>query len=231
MMSRGRRVVAALIACVGLVVLAATASAAPEPKVTICHATGSEKNPYVEITVSQNAVDAHVAHGDIIPAPPTGCETDLCPNISGLQLLVPGGLVIDAAGNCVPPDVCPNLPGDQAAVPPGFILDASGNCVPEPQPCNASTQAGGAGMTVTLHELGQAGPTSFQFDYETFGVPDEITIRYEGSEVFHVGPVGTNGTVSTTVNLPAGTATQIEVTVTGPPGTAWNYTVHCPTGP
>lgn len=42
-------------------------------KTTICHRTGSEKNPFVEITVSNNALPAHQAHGDIIPAPPGGC--------------------------------------------------------------------------------------------------------------------------------------------------------------
>jgi hypothetical protein len=43
-------------------------------KVTICHATGSASNPYVEITISKSAVQAHENHaGDIIPAPSTGC--------------------------------------------------------------------------------------------------------------------------------------------------------------
>src|SRR5918996_5956101 len=45
-------------------------------KVTICHATGSETNPFVEITISENAVDAHRNHQDgedIIPAPAGGC--------------------------------------------------------------------------------------------------------------------------------------------------------------
>jgi hypothetical protein len=35
-------------------------------KVTLCHRTGSEKNPWVSITVSENALDAHRAHGDLI---------------------------------------------------------------------------------------------------------------------------------------------------------------------
>ena len=48
-----------------------------EAKVTICHRTGSESNPYVEITVSQNALPAHEAHGDIIPVPAGGCPTAL----------------------------------------------------------------------------------------------------------------------------------------------------------
>jgi len=45
-------------------------------KTTICHATGSVTNPYVEITISNSALDAHRRHQDredIIPAPATGC--------------------------------------------------------------------------------------------------------------------------------------------------------------
>jgi hypothetical protein len=45
-------------------------------KITICHATGSEKNPYNEITVSVNGLNGHDQHeGDIIPAPAGGCPT------------------------------------------------------------------------------------------------------------------------------------------------------------
>ena len=33
-------------------------------KVTLCHETGSLKNPFEVIAVSDNAVAAHVAHGD-----------------------------------------------------------------------------------------------------------------------------------------------------------------------
>ena len=47
-------------------------------KVTICHATGSETNPYVVITISENAVEAHRNHQngeDIIPAPGGVCPS------------------------------------------------------------------------------------------------------------------------------------------------------------
>lgn len=44
-------------------------------KIAICHKTGSAKNPYVLIHISNNAVkDGHASHaGDIIPAPEGGC--------------------------------------------------------------------------------------------------------------------------------------------------------------
>ena len=57
----------------------ATNTPEPEPtqvgKITLCHATGSATNPYVEITVDDNATkDGHGNHkDDIIPAPAGGC--------------------------------------------------------------------------------------------------------------------------------------------------------------
>ena len=45
-------------------------------KITICHATGSDTNPYNEITVSVNGLNGHGGHeGDIIPMPEDGCPT------------------------------------------------------------------------------------------------------------------------------------------------------------
>ena len=43
-------------------------------KITICHATGSDKNPYNKITISINGLNGHGGHsGDIIPAPAGDC--------------------------------------------------------------------------------------------------------------------------------------------------------------
>ena len=52
----------ALLAAVML--LLSTVAVANDDKVTICHHTGSQTNPTVTITVSENAWEAHQKHGD-----------------------------------------------------------------------------------------------------------------------------------------------------------------------
>ena len=160
-----RSVVAAVVTCAGLAALTPAASAGE--KVTICHATGSATNPYVMITISENAVAAHRAHQgreDIIPAtvgcvPPPPVPVDVCPNLEGDQPTVPAGMIIDpATHDCVPApvpvDVCPNILGDQPTVPEGFVKDLLGNCIPvivEPPyiPCVVSVGVTQTVSTVT----------------------------------------------------------------------------------
>ncbi len=61
---------------VGLSGTTPTAAEYPSSKVTICHHTHSKTNPFVTITVSQNALPAHLGHGDTVepcsPAAPVG---------------------------------------------------------------------------------------------------------------------------------------------------------------
>lgn len=92
----------------------------PPGKITICHATGSQTNPFVIITVSTSAIPAHTGHGDIIPAPASGICT---------------------AGNGVTPPpggVTPSGPGAGGPAPSGQVPGGGAPTAtrggPEPQP-------------------------------------------------------------------------------------------------
>ena len=63
-------VTAAVASFGGAVSPLGTAAVAAEypKKVTICHRTGSSTNPSVTITVSRNALPAHLRHGDTLGA-------------------------------------------------------------------------------------------------------------------------------------------------------------------
>jgi ABC-type sugar transport system substrate-binding protein len=70
---------ALLVGIIGIASMpVARASPGPPGKVTICHATGSASNPFVQITISENAAregrahnrDGHQASEDIIPPGP-----------------------------------------------------------------------------------------------------------------------------------------------------------------
>ncbi|WP_280203346.1 hypothetical protein [Nocardia cyriacigeorgica] len=107
----------------------------------------------------------------------------------------------------------------------------SGSSIPRSKPCNQSTQSGGEGVTDTLHHLGTSGPTSFVLAYETYRIPDQIEVFYQGGLVHNTGYIGDDinqGTGSVVIALPPGTETSVLVRVTGPGGTDWEYTVNCP---
>jgi Domain of unknown function (DUF5666)/FecR protein len=89
------------------VIVLAEAPVAPangSDKITLCHATGSATNPYVEITVSvEGATHGHAKHPrDIIPAPAGGCPTST-PSTSSTttNLAIAGQTFLTDAGTVI----------------------------------------------------------------------------------------------------------------------------------
>jgi hypothetical protein len=111
----------ATLGVVGLGLMGATvaANAAPDNKITICHATGSASNPYLAQTISLSSLGAHVGDtGDIVPAN----GGDDMPNGQNLTpaniILLANGCV--AAAPVVPP-VVPPVVDPPVVVPPAIV--------------------------------------------------------------------------------------------------------------
>lgn len=66
--------------------------------------------------------------------PPSSPVVDVCPNLNGIQAVIPDGMIVDVAGNCVLKqyDLCPNIAGAQAQIPKGMMRDKLGNCMIPP---------------------------------------------------------------------------------------------------
>lgn len=63
------------LAALAFLAIAMTVEAGGQ-KVRVCHVTGSESNPTVEIVISENAVASHLEHGDMVWNEETGCTSD-----------------------------------------------------------------------------------------------------------------------------------------------------------
>jgi hypothetical protein len=103
-----------------------------DDKITICHATGSSSNPYVQLTINKNGLNGHGGHaGDIIPMPASGCPGGSTPTPTPTSTSIF--------------DACPNVPGHQPAgttcptpVPP-VLLCPNGQVMPNGNPVNCPT--------------------------------------------------------------------------------------------
>ncbi|EYT63923.1 hypothetical protein H483_0106480 [Dietzia sp. UCD-THP] len=97
------------------------------------------------------------------------------------------------------------------------------------QYCNDLSESGGFGGVYRRVELGRPGPTVFRLRYETYSIPDTITVLYEGRRIFIDPEASTRGNRWVDIDVPPGASTAVQVEVIAPiQGTDWNFTVHCP---
>ncbi|WP_010541741.1 hypothetical protein [Dietzia alimentaria] len=97
------------------------------------------------------------------------------------------------------------------------------------QYCNDLSESGGFGGVNRRVELGRPGPTVLRLRYETYNIPDTVSVFYEGKRIFVDPATSTRGDRWVDVHVPPGGSTSVQVEVIAPiQGTDWNFTVHCP---
>lgn len=95
--------------------------------------------------------------------------------------------------------------------------------------CNGLSESGGYGGVYRRVELGRTGPTVFTLRYETYGIPDTVSVFYEGKRIFIDPEASTRGDRWVDIHVPPGASTAVQVEVLAPHyGTDWNFTAHCP---
>lgn len=159
------------VVLIGIMALAALALAlvqaqsqaigkSPHPKVTVCHATGSATNPYVELKVNQNGANGnrlndHTSHADDIIAPTGACPSRVPPG-GGSDHKVD---VCHVTGSATNPVVMINIaqPAVQHHLDHGdYLADATTGCTittitdpDDPGPNNGQTPAASVVVTQT----------------------------------------------------------------------------------
>jgi hypothetical protein len=94
--------------------------------------------------------------------------------------------------------------------------------------CPTTQESGGQGTTVLKIDMLRTSG-SFPFWYNMYGIPDQLTIEYEGQVIFDTGGL-VSGYLSSSASF-NGSSKIITVTINAPlDGTAWDVYVGCPSG-
>lgn len=95
--------------------------------------------------------------------------------------------------------------------------------------CPTQQRSGGQGFITFTVDLKKTRGT-FQVSYNMFGIPDELTLFYEGVQVFGTGGlVSGSRTVSVNFGSENSTSTIVTLQLRAPnEGTAWRVSVSCP---
>ncbi len=116
---------------ISLVGFAGAAAAAPQPKVEICHIPPGNPSNFHTITVSTNALEAHLAHGDLGGACDSVCAT-ICDDGNACT--------IDDTGDCetagCPGDVRDPVDCDDGSLCTTDSCDPANGCSNDPVVCD-----------------------------------------------------------------------------------------------
>jgi hypothetical protein len=197
----------------------------------ICRQAKLDKNPKNCLAAIRNGFQATIKPLATCFPDDVDCGTFCCD--SEHPVCEPGGdcCPIDSPDCCCPSDA-PLCESDgfchattTTTAPPSVTTTTLASC----GICNDEQVAGGDTPDTRDIMLGRSSGTS-QFDFDTFSIPDQIIVTYEGRVLLDTGCVGTSGSRSLTYS---GSSTEMKVEVRpncqgGTSGTQWQYTLHCP---
>jgi hypothetical protein len=198
-----------------------------------CRQAKKDKNPRNCLAAIRNGFQATTITPSATCSPGSvDCGTFCCD--SATPVCEPNGDCCAAYGftDCCCPSNAPLCESDglcHAATTTTVSLSATTTTLPSCGICNDQQVAGGDTPDTRIIELGQVSGTA-QFDFDTYSIPDDIIVTYEGRVLLDTGCVGTSGSQS----LPySGSSTAMTVEVRpncqgGTSGTQWDYTLHCP---
>lgn len=98
-----------------------------------------------------------------------------------------------------------------------------------PPRCITQTFSGGDNAETHIIEMGKSIGT-FSFSYDTYDIPDQVTVWHEGHTLLDSKCAGKSGAETLSYS---GTSSRVTVEVTpncsgGTKGTRWTFTVGCP---
>lgn len=98
----------------------------------VCHANQDLNDTYNPQGITESPKNCPVGQY-LFGGSCVSINSDVCPNIAGVQTTVPAGKHVDSSGNCIDNipanDSCPNISGIQNGIPVDMHLDLYGNCV------------------------------------------------------------------------------------------------------
>jgi len=199
----------------------------------LCQQAKRDKNPKNCLSAIRNGFNAAAIEPSAACSPgDIDCGTFCCPG--GTPVCEPGGDCCAPHGftDCCCPSNAPLCESDgscHAMTTTTSPPSATTTTLPSCGVCNDEQVAGGDTPDTRVIQLGLSSGTS-EFDFDTFSIPDQIIVSYEGRVLFDTGCVGTSGTQPLVYS---GNSAEMTVEVRpncqgGTTGTAWQYTLHCP---